>query len=569
MEQTSLVINFTILLAAALVGGMIAHRLKQPVILGYLVIGIVIGPYAFGLVNDLSFVQSAATIGVALLMLTLGLEVSFVELRNLGKVGTFGGIFQIIITLGISTGATMLIFHWSLSEALLFGLVISLSSTMVCYKVLTDRSEQDSAHGRIMLAILILQDVSVILMSIILPLLSGTGGNPLVELGMALAKAALFVGIAIVLGIWVLPFLMGRVGGVRSREIFLLIILVLGLGAAVATELLGLSAVFGAFLVGSVLRETRFAHQALAEITPLRDIFAALFFVSLGMLLDARFVLDYWWLVLIVVALIIAIKFSVVTGIVKVFGFATSVALLAGAGLFQIGEFSFILAQGGLNNGIIPERIYSLLVSSAIITMLLTPISMALMPRIQGLLSKPSKRHKYISKLSDITKTHPDKNLAIIAGFGRIGQNVAQSLQRASIPFIVIDIDPETIHDLRCNRNACIFGDASNSIVLERANLSSARLLAVTYPDPRAVIATVKSALEINPKIKVIARVQRARDAEILAKLGIRHLISPEYEASIEFIRRTMILAGKTRAELNDIMASFEQAKEVTKYGEE
>jgi len=382
-------------------------------------------------------------------------------------------------------------------------------------------------------------------------------------------EAALFVGIAIALGIWVLPFLMGKIGGVRSREIFLLMILVLGLGAAIGTEILGLSAVFGAFLVGSVIRETRFSHQALAEITPLRDIFAALFFVSLGMLLDVRFVVDYWWLVLGVVALIIAIKFSVVFGIIKMFGFATSVAIMAGAGLFQIGEFSFILAQGGLNGGIITDQIYSLIVSSAIVTMLLTPVSMAVNSRFLSLWLKPVKEPGKIAHLAGKNKLPSDKNLAVIAGFGRIGQNVAQSLKKAGIMFIVIEIDPEIIHDLRCDRMDCLYGDASNSLVLERVDLLSAKLLIVTFPEPRAVVTTVKCALEINPELKIIARVQRARDAEVLTKLGVKHLISPEYEASIEFIRRALILAGKTEPDVNDIMTRFERDKEVIKFNEE
>jgi len=280
MEQSDFVMNFTILLGAALVGGMVAHRLRQPVILGYLVVGVAIGPHALGLVNDLVLIEAAATIGVALLMLTLGLEVSFAQLRQVGKVGLWGGIAQILITFALGVIVANTLFGWSLSQAALFGLVISLSSTMVCFKILMERGELDSMHGRIMIAILILQDISVVLMMVVIPILGDAGQNLPLTLAMAIGKAVLFVGIAIVSGIWLLPWLMGRVGGVRSRELFLLTVLVLCLGAAVGTQILGLSVVFGAFLIGLVLRQTRFSHQALAEITPLRDIFAALFFVS-------------------------------------------------------------------------------------------------------------------------------------------------------------------------------------------------------------------------------------------------------------------------------------------------
>jgi len=349
--QSDLIINITILLGAALVGGMIAHRLRQPVILGYLIVGVVVGPHALGLVDDVVLVEAAATAGVALLMLTLGLEVSFTQLRQVGKVGLWGGMAQILITfaLGVLVGSTL--FEWSLPQATLFGLVISLSSTMVCFKILMDRGELDSVHGRIMTAILILQDISVILMIIIMPILGGAGQNLPLALAIAFGQAILFIGIAIVLGIWVLPWLMGRIGGVRSRELFLLTVLVLSLGAAIATQIFGLSAVFGAFLIGLVLHQTKFAHQALAEITPLRDIFAALFFVSLGMLLDPQFLIDHWEMVVMTAAIIIIMKFAVVFGLVRSFGYSGGVALLVGGGLFQIGEFSFILAQIGVNTG--------------------------------------------------------------------------------------------------------------------------------------------------------------------------------------------------------------------------
>jgi len=292
MHQTDPIIGLAILLAAALVGGMIAHRLRQPVILGYLAIGVVVGPHALGLVGDLALIEAIATIGVALLMFTLGLEISIAQLREVGKVGMWGGIAQIMVTfaLGVAVGSTL--FQWSISQTILFGLIISLSSTAVCLKLLMERGELTSVHGRIMVAILILQDIAVVLMMVVIPLLGGVAQNIPLALAIAAGKAALFIGIALVSGLWLLPWLMGRVGGVRSRELFLLTILVLCLGAAVGTQIFGLSMVFGAFLIGLVLRGTRFGYQAVAEITPLRDIFATLFFVSLGMLLDPRFIID-------------------------------------------------------------------------------------------------------------------------------------------------------------------------------------------------------------------------------------------------------------------------------------
>ena len=574
MEQSDIVINFTILLVAALVGGIVAHRLKQPVILGYLLVGIAIGPHAFALVNNLELVEAAATIGVALLMLTLGLEVSLNELRRVGRVGLWGGALQIILSALLGFIVAFFILGWTFSQALLFGLVISLSSTMVCLKVLMDRGELNSTHARIMLAILVFQDVASILMILIMPVLGGGDQNVLLAIGVALGEAVLFVLIAVGVGIWGLPRLVGRLGGTRSRELFLLIVLVLGLGSALASQIVGLSAVFGAFLIGVVLRETRFAHQALAEITPLRDIFAALFFVSLGMLLDVSFILDSWTTILMVVALIILIKVAVAAGVTKGFGFNNRIAFLVGIGIFQIGEFSFILAQDGVNRGILDERSYSIIIASAIITMLMTPFSIGLSSNLYYRLEKrlPGGKAKKVPSVSGALKpveSSAPASLVVIAGFGTTGQNVARGLQEANIPYCVIEIDPEKAFKLQCGGVSCYYGDASSAYILESTDLIHAKVLVVTFPDPMAVVSTVKAALEINPAIKIVARVHREREAVLLTKMGVINLVSPEYEASLEFFRRTLMLSGRDSAQIGQLMRKVTRDREVIKIGPE
>jgi CPA2 family monovalent cation:H+ antiporter-2 len=572
MEQSELVINFAILLGAALVGGMVAHRLRQPVILGYILIGIAVGPHALSLVNDLVLIEGAATLGVALLMLTLGLEISFSQLKQVGKIGLWGGTIQILVTFALGMLVSILVFHWSMSQAVLFGFVISLSSTMVCLKILMDRGELDSIHGRIMVAMLILQDISVVLMIVITPVLGEGGQNLPLTLGISIGKAILTIGVAIVIGLWILPWLMGRIGGVRSRELFLLTILVMGLGAAISTQIFGLSVVFGAFLIGLVLRETKFGHQALAEITPLRDIFAALFFVSLGMLLDPLYIVEYWQLVTVTVALIIFIKFVTVSGIVRLFGYRGDIPILAGAGLLQIGEFSFILAAVGVEIGIFSSESYALIIASAIITMLITPISLGLVSRFRGRLvfrlREPEPQTKGEAPLIG-TKPEETVKPIVIAGFGRVGQNVARGLQDIGIDYGVIEIDPERIFALQCGGTACIYGDASNAHVLSRVDLTKARVLVVTFPDPLAVITTVKNALAINPDIRIVARVHRVREADILRKLGIEELISPEYEASLEFLRKTLSAVGWKKADVNQALSTIQKDEEIAEFGEE
>jgi len=570
MEQSELVINFTILLGAALVGGMVAHRLRQPVILGYILIGIAVGPHALSLVNDLVLVEGAATLGVALLMLTLGLEISFSQLKQVGKIGLWGGMLQILVTFALGVVVSILVFHWSMSQAVLFGFIISLSSTMVCFKILMDRGELDSIHGRIMVAMLILQDISVVLMIVITPVLGEGGQNLPLTLGISIGKAILTIGVAVVIGLWILPWLMGRIGGVRSRELFLLTVLVMGLGAAISTQIFGLSAVFGAFLIGLVLRETRFGHQALAEITPLRDIFAALFFVSLGMLLDPLYIVEYWQLVTVTVALIIFIKFVTVSGIVRLFGYRGGIPILAGAGLLQIGEFSFILAAVGVEIGIFSSQSYALIIASAIITMLITPISIGLVSRFHGRLVLRTRTPELKDEAS-LPVSEPEQIVTpiVIAGFGRVGQTIAQGLQDVGIDYSVIEIDPERISDLQRGGTAYIYGDASNAHVLSRVDLAKARVLVVTFPDPLAVVTTVKNALVINPDIRIVARVHRVREAGLLRKLGIEALISPEYEASLEFLRKTLSAVGWKKADVKRALFTIQKDEEIAEFGEE
>ena len=569
MNQLDPVVTIAILLAAALVGGMIAHRLRQPIILGYLVIGVAVGPHALGLIGDLELVEAAATIGVALLMFTLGLEISIAQLREVGKIGIWGGITQIAATLALGLIAGYFLFRWPLPQAGLFGLIISLSSTAVCLKILMERGELASVHGRIMIAILILQDIGVVVMMVVIPLMGGMTENLPLTLAIAVGKALLFIGLAIISGRWVLPWLLGRVGGVRARELFLLTVLVLCLGAAVGTQILGLSIVFGAFLVGLVLRETRFVHQALAEITPLRDIFATLFFVSLGMLLDPFFLINNWQSVALLVVVIIVLKLLVVFGIVRLFGYSSRIAIFTGVGLFQIGEFGFILAQGGVNMGIVSDQFYSLILASAIITMLLTPVSISLIFRLYPKLALLAGGRRMATKeVSSPSVSVPTEGLdrVVIAGYGRVGGNIAQGLQDAGIPYIIIDLDPERVSEAKGSGRPRIYGDATNRNVLSKADLGRAQALVVTYPDPMAVVTTVKTALSINPRLKVLVRVHRAREANELKALGVTELVSPEYEASFRFIKRLLNIMGLEKDERRRILAIVRKDEEIAEF---
>jgi len=287
------------------------------------------------------------------------------------------------------------------------------------------------------------------------------------------------------------------------------------------------------------------------------------------MLLDPQFLANHWGLVVMTAAIIILMKFAVVFGLVRLFSYSGSVALLAGAGLFQIGEFSFILAQVGVNTNIITAQIYSLIIASAIVTMLLTPLSMSLASRLHSKLALMPKDRQLESKIAppvpELEQTQEVKPV-VLAGFGRVGQNIAGGLRDAGVPYTVIEIDPERISDLRCGGIACVYGDASNAHVLSRLDLTKAKVLVVTFPDPLAVVTTVKTALRINPKLKIVARIHRAREAELLKTLGVTELISPEYEASLEFLRRILSVSGWKRTDIKQTLSTVQQDQEIAEF---
>jgi K+:H+ antiporter len=408
-----------------------------------------------------------------------------------------------------------------------------------------------------MVAILILQDISVVVLVLSESTLGTSGQSPLWLLALDMGKAVIFVALAIAAGLWVVPWLLGNVGGVRTRELFLLTVVVLCLAAALGTSVLGLSAVFGAFVVGLVLRESKFASQVLTELTPLRDVFATLFFVSLGMLLDLRFVAEHWGWVLITLGAVAAIKIGVVSGVVRLFGYNARIAVFTGFGLFQIGEFSFVLAQTGMNMDIVTEDFYSLIVASAIITMLLTPLSLAVVSWLHHktpLSALPLLLNGSAKGADSLPEPLQSSDTVLVAGYGRVGQNVARALRDARVPCVVIDIDPEVTYKSRCDRVPSVYGDASNMRVLSSLDMKKVKALVVTYPDPLAVSATVQAALKLNPELRIVARAHRQEDMSRIQRLGAVEVVSPEYETSVELVKRILSAGGWQQNDITDVI---------------
>jgi len=563
VEGLNIGLDLLIVLVTAIAGGMLARWLKLPIILGYLVGGIAIGPYGLGLVHDVETIDNLATIGVVLLLFTIGLEFSLKEVLRIGKVAILGGIAQIVLTAAVGLGLGRLVGFQTL-EAIFFGFLIAISSTMVVLKLLMERGELDTTHGRIMIGILLVQDLSVVPMMIIMSAMGGEAGELWVSLGIAALKAVLFLGVMLVLGIWGLPWFLGKVAGQRSRELFLLTVVVLCLAAAFGTYYFGLSAAFGAFVAGLLISQSGFARQAFADILPLRDTFAALFFVSLGMLANLYFVGSNLATIAMVVVVIIAAKFIICSLIPWFFGYSHKTALFVGTGLIQIGEFSFILAMMGVESGILSEYLYSLTIAAAIITILLTPFVMSLASVVYRRLSQGEWFAQLLARRVDPdwqSQTRELSRHAVICGYGAIGSRVAMVLERQKFSYLVIELDPQVISRLRARGIPCIYGDASNPEILAHAHLDKARVLVCTIPDYVAVELAARNALRINPRLDIVARVRRDADAELLRGIGVAELVLPLFEGSLEVIRHTLHRFGLSSTEIQYILTGLRQGQ--------
>lgn len=555
--QQGLVV-LVIALVAAFIGGMIARQLRLPVIIGYLVAGIVIGPHGLDFVTDTAQIETIAEIGVALLVFAIGMEVSLKTLRKLGLATALGSLAQVVITmlLGMCIG---LVLGWPVLHSVIFGFIIAFSSTTIMLKVLIDRGELDTTHGRIMLGFNMVQDLWIIPIMVLLPVLKG--GDWTEALGIAVLKAVLFLGALFLLGLWVLPRILKRVAAVRSRELFLLAIFGLCIAIAFLSDYFGLSIVLGAFVAGVLISESDYAYQAIADVVPLRDVFATVFFVSLGMLIDLRFFTDNVAQVLIVVAVIITGKFIIVSIIPRIMGYSIRTALLTGSGMFQMSEFGFVLAAAAIAAGVISKDVYDLVLPVAAITLLLAPFGIGTMSRIYRKLSQHERISKVLSRRSDPDFTQGFKltNHVVICGGGRVGKILIDVLEKRGFSRLVIDEDPRAIAEIRERGIPCIYGDSSNPDILSRAVLDKAKVMVITIDDPIATELAVKNALAINPKLDIVARVQFDEHGDVLRKMGVTEIVRPDFEAGLEMVRHTLHRYGLTGAEIQYILNILRQ----------
>ncbi len=528
--------DIIIIIVAALLGGLLAQKMRQPLLLGYILVGVIIGPFSVGFVSDPHEVEKLAEIGVALLLFALGLEFSLKDLKPVKYVALIGGPIQILLTIGYGylIGCWL---GWESGPSLWLGGLISLSSTMVILKTLMAQGMIGTLSSRVMVGILIVQDLAVVLLLILLPQLSNpAAGMPII--GFALLKSIAFITVMLLLGTRLLPRLLAIIARWNSRELFLLAIITIGLGIGYATYLLELSFAFGAFVAGMVLSESDYGHQALSDIIPLRDLFGLLFFTSVGMLLDPVFLFENWSGVLQLVLLVAIGKSLIMAGIVRSFGYGNVIPLAVGLGMFQIGEFSFVLGRVGIEGGFLSLEQYSYVLSATIISMLITPLASSFTAPLYGL------KKRFFAKELLETVNIPQEGLhehIVIAGGGRIGQHVAYILAQLKVPFVVIELGHRTIEECKQHGYPAIYGDAAQPVVLEAANLAEARQILITIPHITTTEAIVNFVHHHHPDLHIVVRSVGAEQMESLYKDGVNMVIRPELEAGLEIARQVLL----------------------------
>ncbi|HEX9282542.1 MAG TPA: cation:proton antiporter [Gemmatimonadales bacterium] len=542
MSQYLILRDLAIIFAGSLVVILVFHRLKLPALPGFIVAGVLLGPNALGLVSDVHQVENLAEVGVILLLFTIGIEFSLGRLREMGRQVIGGGLAQVGLTVGI-TSAVAAGFGLAWPVALLLGFLIALSSTAIVLKGLTDGGEIDAPHGRLATGVLIFQDLCVVPMMLVLPFLAGRAAGGATGLLLALGKAVLVVLGVLVLARTVVPRALAEILKTRSRELFLIAIILLGTLTALGTAAAGASLALGAFLAGLVISESDYGHQALAELLPFRDVFISLFFVAVGMLVQVEFIREHPLLAVGGVAVIMGGKTLAAAVGPALMGYSGRVALLAALGISQIGEFSFVLAREGRGMALLPEELYQTFLGVAVCTMLVTPFLLQGGPAILDALERAVPLDRLLPGFRPQGMSAGDQPLTdhvIIAGYGLNGRNLAAALRSIRAPYLIVELNSQTVRQARTRGEPAFYGDATREEILRALGAERARMLVVAISDPAATRRMVRVARTLNPRIHIIARTRYVVEIPELTRLGADVVIPEEFETSIEIFARVL-----------------------------
>lgn len=550
--------DLAIVFLAAVAGGVLARLARQPLILGYVLGGIAIGPFTPGpTISESPTFDLFAEIGVILLMFSIGLEFHVKDLMRVKWVALAGGPLGIFMAIGLAVVTGKLI-GWPTTQSIVIGAVISIASTMVLARLLVDRGELRTKHGRVMIGIALVEDVAVVAMTVLMPALGEFDSGRLFVIGQALAKALLILVPVGYLGTKVIPIIMTHVARTQNQELFLLVTLAISLGTAAITQMVGLSLALGAFLAGLIISSSEYGHETLARLLSLRDAFVALFFVTIGILIDPRVIIENLPLLATMIGLIVVGMFLIWTTIVRLFGYPWVTALLVGIGLTQIGEFSFVLVQVAKSAGHVGSEVYNATLAASVITIL---INAALVRYVPAWLVRRRLAHDQ-HDMTPWPEGEPLQQHVVLCGFGRVGSSLGRALEAFSLPYVVIDRNPDIIRRLQGRHTACLYGDASHRELLMKAGAVDASLIIVALPEIDPAVLTVSRIRALNPKVPILARAHGLAEAERLGMVGATEVIQPEAEASATLIRHALTWFGVPKDRVLDYVVQYRQSME-------
>jgi CPA2 family monovalent cation:H+ antiporter-2 len=546
MENITTIKEIVIILVVSLPIIFLFKKINIPGIVGFLIAGMIIGPFGFRLISNTEQINTIAEIGVILLLFTIGLEVSLKKLLGMKKLLIYAGGIQVFVTIIISA-AILASQDIAINKAIFYGMLISLSSTAIVLKLLSDRKELEAPHGRISLGILIFQDLLVVPLFIFLPILGH--GEQFDFLGIILKVSYAFGAVALIIiaARFLMPKILFQLANLRTREAFTIGIILLLLGTAYLTHLLGLSLALGAFIAGLILSESEFSWEITGLVLPFKDVFNSIFFVSIGMLLNVNFLIDNLSLLLIVTAALILMKSLVIISEVKLMRYPLRTAVLTGLGLAQIGEFSFILAQAGMGFNLISTDFFDAFISSSIFSMMITPFLFQLTPIIANKLGKIEPTSKKISP----ELTNELKNHVIIVGFGLNGRNIARVLKETGINYVIIELNPNTVREEKKKGEKIIYGDVNKEEILKRAGIENANTVVFVISDPQSIRIGLYQTKKLNPSVYTIVRTRFISDTNELLNLGADEIIPEEFETSLQIFSKVL---RKYHVPLNVIM---------------
>ncbi|MCC6543762.1 MAG: cation:proton antiporter [Nitrospirae bacterium] len=534
--------SLVIILCISAVIVFVLGRLKISSIVGFLIAGVIVGPHGAHLISDVRDVELFAEIGVILLMFTIGLEFSLKNLLKLRRSIFLGGFIQIGLTIAVVVLLISLFVQHNLNMAIFEGFLVSLSSTAIVMKILLERSEIYSPHGRMSVGMLIFQDLCVVPFMLLIPVLAGNGGSS-VDVLITMLTAALVVGIVLFASTWGVPRILHEVVSTRSRELFFMTIILLCLGTALITSMFGLSLALGAFLAGIVISESEYAAQAISDILPFKESFTGLFFMSVGMLLNLGFLRTHLWTISGIVVVIILIKIITAAVSASLSGQSLQNSIHTGFYLSQVGEFSFILAVAGKNAGLITDEIYQIFLSASVLTMIATPFVISVSsPAALWFISRSLFNRLMRMRRIDLTEPTPSKRAGhvIITGFGINGRNLAKVLRALDIPYVILEMNNNTVRKMKKMQEPIYYGDGTSVEILHKLGIHSAKVLVIAISDAPATRRIVQIARKENPEIHIIVRTRYVAEVDHLLDSGANEVIPEEFETSVEIFSRVL-----------------------------